>query len=109
MKTISVPIDPAAAKRLNLGTERCGDLIELTLDGDAFGRLFSTGWVALVNEAARCNIDDFEDEHVWTAEAFDEIAKVTRNVCSEDEEPFRSIMALVEEARKRGTGLHFYF
>lgn len=109
MKTIGVPVDPAAAGRLDMGVDRDGDVIEVVLAEDAFGRLFASGWVAAVNEAAECRIDDFEDEHVQAHEALEAIARVTRRMAGEDQEPFRSILRLVDEAKRRGTGLHFHF
>jgi hypothetical protein len=110
MKTISVPKDVAAMERLDRGMEEDGDLIEVALDGAAFDRLFASGWVQSVNEAVGCNIDDFEDEHVTSPSALDAVLAVTdRMGPTAAEPPFPKIASLVEEAKRRGTGLHFHF
>ena len=110
MKTIIVPTDADAAGRLDRGEDREGDLIEVRLTAEAFDRLFASGWVRSVNGAVGCNIDDFEDEHVSDPASLDTVADITRRMIDEDGgEPFPQIAALADEAKKRGTGLHFYF
>ena len=110
MKTISVPVDAAAAERLNVGAERDGDLIEIEVDGAMFEGLFASGWVRQINEATGSNIDDYEDEHIEAPEALDAVERVTKAMSGRPHaDPFDAILALVEEAKQRGTGLHFHF
>ena len=107
MKTITVPKTPAAAARLDRDAATADDLIEMELTGDAFDRLFSSGWVASVNAAVGCMIDDYEDERIVDPDALDRVAAITARMG--DAEPFPRIAALAEEAKRRGTGLHVYF
>lgn len=109
MKSIAVPINAEAAKRLDLAQEREDDLIEVLLDEATFDLLFSVGWVRQVNDAAACNIDEHEDEHVETPFALEKVIEVSSHFSHQSDDIFSRIAALATQAKERGTGLHFYF
>jgi|SRR6056297_2155843 len=109
MKSVVVPINSEAAERLDLGQEREGDLIEVKLDEPTFDALFSVGWVKHVNNAAGCNIDEHEDEHIENMGALEKVIEVSARFSDQPEDIFGIISSLAKQAMARGTGLHFYF
>lgn len=109
MKSIAVPINPEGAKRLYLAQERDDDLIEVLLDEATFELLFSVGWVRQVNNAAACNIDEHEDEHVENLFALEKVTAVSSHFSDQSDDIFSQIASLATQAKERGKGLHCYF
>ncbi len=109
MKSTLGPVDLAATARLDLGLEVGGDVFELLLDEADFDKLFSSGWVRVINDALGCNIDDFEDAHISEPAALQRLILETRYFFSQQEDIFTRIVDLAKRADQCGTGLYFYF
>lgn len=109
MKMISVPVSKDALDRLDRGVEQQGDLVEISLSDADFDQIFRSGWVERVNREVRCNIDDYEDEHLLDDEQLQRLASVTEEYVRDGADVFSAILRLVGEARMNKTGLHFYF
>src|SRR6056297_624417 len=104
MKSIVVPVNLEAAKRLDLGKELKDDLIEVVLEEHTFDLLFSIGWVLQVNNAAACNIDEYEDEHIEDQVALEKVIEVSELFSDQPQDIFAKISSLAKQAKERGTG-----
>ena len=110
MKTVSVPMSEDALRRLDMGEDKPGDLIEEEIEKEDFDNLFSSGWVRDVNNILGVNIDDFEDEHIMEADKIAKLVDISRRYYNtQGGEVFLKIESLAKTAEEKKTGVHFFF
>lgn len=65
IRKISIPVSMDALNRLNYGTAKDDELIEIIIEEYEFNSLFKTGLFKKINQQLDTLIDDYEDELIF--------------------------------------------
>lgn len=111
MYLISVPLNTAAMRRLDIDACVEGDLSETLLDDDAFAALWQTGVFTQVNRLLGVNIDQYEDQAIVGAPHLKVFSRVLRDCMAANPhvDALCLLKAQVERALALETGVYLYF
>lgn len=113
MKTICVPKDKDALKRLDFDEAIDRDLMEMSIMEEDYHELARTGVFNSVNELIGSNIDEFEDEGITDLVHLEKVIKsglLDKERYDQTHTPIiEELKNFFQEALKRQTGVFFYF
>ncbi|MBT2620292.1 hypothetical protein [Chryseobacterium sp. ISL-6] len=104
-KTIIVPKNKEAENALDYDTASKEQLVELNLSEQEFEKLWNEGVFFLINKVSKCNIDDYEDEHITDLSLISNTLIELNKILDGSEK----IIKMFEFALIYKTSIHFYF
>lgn len=105
VKSIIIPKNKIAEINLDLDKALSEELIEIELDEFEFNSLWDSGIFLLINKICNTNIDDFEDEHIYSLTL---IKKIYEEIKIKHPNQIKIINAF-NYALIYKTSIHFFF
>lgn len=113
MKIITVPNDAAAMVALDYNEASDDQLIQMRLEDRPFYAIWESGFFDSLNNMAKVNIDNYEDDGIVDVEVLKEVVGsglfemelVDRGL----NKLLQEMKGLFQEAIVRGTGVFFFF
>ena len=113
MKIITVPKDGEAMVALDYNEASDDQLIEMRLDDREFYAVWESGFFDSLNDMAKVNINDYEDDAITNVEVLKEVVSsglFERELGdAELNGLLKQMKELFQEAIVRGTGVFFFF
>lgn len=107
-KQIVVPLSLAALRRLDFDQSLSGDLETWTLSAEHYQHLWDSGLIQRLNKVLGCLIDDHEDASIQGVTALERVQTLLEQSALPADLKAR-LQQLTNLARRKATGLFFYF